>query len=88
MPKSIHSEPYKRLLTLLVEQRKAANLSQYELAERLGRPQSFVAKVERGERRIDVLEFLEITHAIGTDPYDILHIVENALLRGQNNKAL
>ena len=87
MPKSIHSEPYKRLLALLIEQRKAAGLSQYELAERLSRPQSFVAKVEGGERRIDVLEFLEITHAIGADPHELLRAVEDVLFSQQSSKA-
>jgi hypothetical protein len=41
--------------------------SQRELADRLGKPQSFVAKVERGERRIDVIEFIAIAKAIGRD---------------------
>lgn len=83
MPKSIHSEPYKRLLILLVEQRKMAGLSQYQLAERLARPQSFVAKIEGGERRVDVLEFLEITHAIGADPHVIMRVIEEALFSQQ-----
>jgi transcriptional regulator with XRE-family HTH domain len=85
VPKSIHSEPYKRLLALLIEQRKEAGLSQYELAERLGRPQSFVAKIEGGERRLDVLEFFEVAHAIGADPYRILRIVEAAILNNRGD---
>jgi transcriptional regulator with XRE-family HTH domain len=83
MPKSIHSKPYKQLLTLLVACRKAAGLSQYDLARRLGRPQSFVAKVEGSERRIDVVEFLEITSKIGTDPHEILRVVEETLANQQ-----
>lgn len=43
-------------------------MTQVDVAERLKRPQSFVAKYERGERRIDVIEFLEIAGAIGFDP--------------------
>lgn len=39
---------------------------------RLGRPQSFVAKYEGGERRLDVPEFIEVSEALGTDPLDIL----------------
>jgi transcriptional regulator with XRE-family HTH domain len=45
---------------------------QQELADKLGKPQSFVAKVERGERRIDVIEFLAIAKAIGRDPMRLL----------------
>jgi transcriptional regulator with XRE-family HTH domain len=52
---------------LLVQARKDAGLTQSQLAIKLGRPQSFVSKFERGERRLDVIEFLDITHAIGVD---------------------
>ena len=83
MTKSIHTPPYKRLLALLVERRKAADMSQYDLADRLGRPQSFVAKVEGGERRIDVIEFLEIARALGADSYDMLRAVEEEAQRAQ-----
>lgn len=76
MPKSIHRESYKLLCALLVARRKEAELSQYDLAAKLNRPQSFVAKIEGGERRIDVLEFLDITHALGADPYEILRAVD------------
>jgi transcriptional regulator with XRE-family HTH domain len=65
--KSIHSERYKRLLIKLIDARKAAGLTQVELASKLGRPQSFVSKYENGERRIDVIEFLDICEAIGAE---------------------
>ena len=45
---------------------------QQELADKLGKPQSFVAKFERGERRIDVIEFIAIARAIGRDPMRLL----------------
>lgn len=77
MPKSIHREAYKRLCALLISHRKEAGLSQYDLATRLNRPQSFVAKIEIGERRIDVLEFLDIARALGADPYEILRVIED-----------
>lgn len=48
--------------------RLAANLTQAALSARIQRPQSFVAKYEGGERRIDVIEFVEIAEAIGFDP--------------------
>ena len=49
-----------------------AGLTQQELADRLGRPQSFVAKYEGGERRLDVIEFVEVSQAIGADPVRVL----------------
>jgi transcriptional regulator with XRE-family HTH domain len=52
----------------LVEARKSSGLTQTTLARRLARPQSYVSKYERGERRIDFLEFLEISEELGIDP--------------------
>ena len=72
MPKTFHSPDYARLLALLKQARKDAGIVQQELADRLGKPQSFVAKVERGERRIDVIEFVAIAKAIGRDPIRLL----------------
>lgn len=63
---------YKRLRELLVAARRDANLTQVELSLRLKRPQSFVSKYERGERRLDVIEFGEVARALGIDPIRIL----------------
>ena len=52
--------------------RIAANLTQAHLAGRLNRPQSFVAKYEGGERRLDVIEFMEVAEAIGFDPAEFI----------------
>lgn len=75
MPKSTHTEAYDRFRLLLVGERKGTRLSQVELAERLGRPQSFVSKFERGERRLDVVEFREVARAIGIEPLRFLRKV-------------
>lgn len=66
--KSVHTKNYARFLELLIKARKDASVTQDEVAERLSRPQSFVSKYENGERRVDVIEFLEIAQAIGFDP--------------------
>jgi transcriptional regulator with XRE-family HTH domain len=68
MRKAIHSELHRSLLTLLRETRQRAGLSQQHVADRLGRPQSFVAKYEGGERRLDLLEFISVGEALGVDP--------------------
>ena len=68
MPKSVFTDAYRELLALLIETRKSAGITQVDLAERLGRPQPFVSYLERGERRIDVIEFCAISKALGTDP--------------------
>ena len=61
------------ITNLLVEARKAAGLTQVELAAQLQRPQSYVSKVERGERRLDVIEFLEVARALQLDVVAFLH---------------
>jgi len=65
-------ERYERFRVLLVGARKRAGVTQEELAARLGRPQSYVSKSERGERRLDVVEFVEIALALGLDPVELL----------------
>jgi transcriptional regulator with XRE-family HTH domain len=70
--RSIVSPEYEQLRQLLVQARKAAQLTQEALAARLGRPQSFVAKYEGGERRLDVIEFIEVARALGADPARIV----------------
>jgi DNA-binding transcriptional regulator YiaG len=68
MEKSLNSPEYARLIELLVALRHAARVSQQVLAEKLGRHQSFIAKYEGGERRIDVVEFVAIARALNADP--------------------
>jgi transcriptional regulator with XRE-family HTH domain len=59
---------YKKFREMLVLVRKSAGVTQAELSQRLGRPQSFVSKFERGERRLDVVEFGEVARALDVDP--------------------
>jgi transcriptional regulator with XRE-family HTH domain len=66
------NEPYKKLREMLVEVRKIAGLTQEELSQRLRKPQSFVSKYERGERRLDVVEFGEVVRALELDPVKLL----------------
>jgi len=68
MPKSLRSPRHDRLRAVLKRARKDQGLTQQELATRLKRKQSFVAKYESGERRLDVIEFLEIAEALAQDP--------------------
>jgi transcriptional regulator with XRE-family HTH domain len=75
MPRSLFSEPYGELLRALVDARRKAGLRQTDLAERLGKPQSFVSKIERGERRLDVIELIVVARAIGVDEFRFLRSV-------------
>jgi transcriptional regulator with XRE-family HTH domain len=65
--RSLFSPTYGRLCQLLVDGRHAQHLTQVELAQRLGRPQSFASKYELGERRLDFVEVFEIAEALQAD---------------------
>jgi transcriptional regulator with XRE-family HTH domain len=54
-------------LELLVAAREKVGMTQQQLADRLGKPQSFISKYEGGERRIDVIEFIAIADALEMD---------------------
>jgi transcriptional regulator with XRE-family HTH domain len=70
--KTVHSAGQQAFRDMIIAARKGAGLTQEEVAKRLGKPQSFVAKYEGGERRVDVIEFLEIARALGVDPARII----------------
>jgi transcriptional regulator with XRE-family HTH domain len=76
--KSNLDDTYERFQSLLLEARKASGLSQQEVADRLGRPQTYVSKCELGTRRMDVVEFLEIAEVIGFDPIAFLRKLKNS----------
>lgn len=73
---SFNPNLYEECLRLLVEARKAAGVSQVQLAERIGRRQTFVSKVELRERRLDPAEFVLLGRVIGTDPLELLRQAE------------
>ncbi|WP_442867787.1 helix-turn-helix domain-containing protein [Caulobacter sp. NIBR2454] len=62
----------------MTQARLEKRVTQVELAERLSRPQSYVSKYERGERRIDVIEFCDIARALDFDPIQLLRSVLEA----------
>jgi hypothetical protein len=70
--KSVFSTEYQSLLALLIKVRSDSGLTQQEVGKRLGRDQSYVSKYERGVRRLDVVEFVEVTRVLGVDPFDLL----------------
>src|ERR1700744_4947675 len=77
--KSVHSSDQAAFCALMVGARKAAGLTQHALARLLKKPQSFVAKYEGGERRLDVVEFVGIARALGADPLKLMaHFVAGA----------
>jgi transcriptional regulator with XRE-family HTH domain len=87
MRKSIHSPAYVMLREALKAARLSAGLNQQELAQRLDRPQSYVAKYETGDRRLDVLEFLEVCSAVSLRPNDLLATLQQELEHGSGRNS-
>lgn len=67
----VHPRDQQIVGTALAAARRRSNLTQDELASRLQKPQSFVSDFERGQRRIDLVEFVVIARALGLDPLEV-----------------
>ena len=72
MAKSLHTPEYEHFRSILVRAREKVGLTQAEVAARLGRPQSFVAKYEGNERRLDIIELLQLCAALDIDPHSVI----------------
>ena len=70
MPRTLRSPGHEALRAFLVEKRKAAGLTQAEVAARLEIHQSYVADIERGQRRVDLVELIALAKAIGFDAHE------------------
>ncbi|MCX8981161.1 helix-turn-helix domain-containing protein [Citrobacter portucalensis] len=71
----MYSDEYQLVIKILRSARIDKGITQTQLAESLGKPQSFVAKVENGERRLDVIEFATIARLLSLDPVVILNAI-------------
>jgi transcriptional regulator with XRE-family HTH domain len=69
--KTLRTRGHRALIGILVEARERAGLTQRDLAARLKRPHSFVGRIEAGERRVDVIEFIEIARVMDVDPREL-----------------
>ncbi|QRN35110.1 helix-turn-helix domain-containing protein [Pectobacterium brasiliense] len=76
---SIYSNEYQSVIKILREARIEKGMTQENLANALGRPQSFVAKIENGERRLDVVEFAHIAHLLSVDTSTVLEKIANKI---------
>lgn len=74
----VQTEEYKVIGAALGDARKAAGFNQQELAARLSKPQSFISSYERGQRRVDLLEFITIVSALEADPVQIFRRIVRA----------
>jgi ribosome-binding protein aMBF1 (putative translation factor) len=81
LEKTIYSTDYAAVLRLLREAREAAGVTQVDLAERLGQTQSFVSKIERGDRRLDIIQLRTILAHVGMTLPQFVERLEKALLK-------
>ncbi len=86
MEKSIATKDYRLFLRRLRDARRIAGMTQVELASRLGEPQSFISKYERGERRLDLLEVRAICDAMGVSFVDFVSDLDQAIGRRTKRK--
>jgi transcriptional regulator with XRE-family HTH domain len=76
LAKAIALERHKALINFLVAKREAVRMKQSDLAARLGKSQSFVARLESGQRRVTCVELLELAEILGFDPAKVLAILK------------
>lgn len=76
MPKSLHSERHKLIADAVAERRRAKGMTQAQLAKVFGRHQPFIANIESGERRIDMVELLDLAEIIDLDVHDLIDRVK------------
>jgi transcriptional regulator with XRE-family HTH domain len=74
--KSVHTKQYAALLEALIGARSRHRLNQRALAKLLRKPQTYVSKYERGERRMDIVELIEICKALNIAPAALIRKVE------------
>jgi len=82
MDRTLRSAGHRALMEALKTARLDAGLTQTEVAQKLKRPQSFVAKYENGERKVEVVELAHIARAIGCSACGVLEQVESAEFKG------
>jgi DNA-binding XRE family transcriptional regulator len=86
MVKSVFIQEYAAFFSVLRAERKKAGVTQVELARRLGITQSAVSKIERGERGLDVVEFVSLVRALRADPPEVIATVERAFPKSRRGK--
>ena len=84
MTASINTKEMQALTNWLKQARQDQNFSMRALAERMDKPHSFIQKVEQGERRLDVVEYVWYCRKLGVNPQDGLLLIEQVLLASKD----
>ena len=86
MPTAAYTAAYDALRDFLKKSREAEGISQSQLAAKLDVPQSYVRKYETGERRLDVVETLEICVALGLEGAVLVRKIQTLVANQQTQK--
>lgn len=70
--KSLFDEPYREIIRCLIERRREIGMTQWDLANAYGEDQSFISRIERMQRRLDVYEYTVFCRILGVDPGEFL----------------
>lgn len=81
MAKTIFTEQHQDFIRALREVRRSKGVTQVQLSERLDRAQSYISNIERGERRIDVIEFMAIAAALNRDAAELFSEIVSRMNR-------
>lgn len=84
--KSLFADPYIEIIQRLIARRKELGMTQWDLAEAYGEDQSFISRIERMQRRLDVLEFTVFCRILQVDPGDFLRPVWQAVPRPEGDQ--
>jgi len=76
MARTFATKRHAALVAFLKKKRKDADLTQTQVAKRIGRYQSFITDYERGQKRIDAVELVQIAEAIGFDPVEAIRLIK------------
>jgi transcriptional regulator with XRE-family HTH domain len=76
--RTIQDPRHLALVALLIAERKRVGMRQVDVARRVGQSQGWIAHIESGQRRIDVVEFLALADGIGFDPLRVLRRIRQA----------
>ncbi|MDM7956025.1 helix-turn-helix transcriptional regulator [Blastomonas sp.] len=75
MAKTIFTEDHRSFIAALRDVRREKRVTQETLSRRLGRDQSYISNIERGQRRLDVIEFAEIARALDEKPEELFSAI-------------
>jgi transcriptional regulator with XRE-family HTH domain len=86
LTKSLYTQEWEALLKILKDLRKKRGWTQARMARKLGRPQSVVAKIEAGERKLDVCQFIEYVRILECDPVEAIWQLTQAIKRPESRR--